>query len=175
MAAHAEAMASILWWVLEYEPGETEITFYTLTPHLIIVLVVWWDGLVVNRIPVRWTHWYGFVLPLECGFIVWSVIQSYANVGNPNKDDSSGADPDNDDAIYGSLAWKDSWQKSLVIAIIAIFVLGPILFLLLWLSSIYTIPCACYKDKGKYIMDNTNDALDEEAAKDRVKEVDGGQ
>jgi hypothetical protein len=156
MAAHAEAMASILWWVLEYEPGETRITYYNLMPHLIIALVVWADGVVVNRIPVRWMHWYGFVLPLECGFILWSVIHSYANVGNPNKDDASGSDPDNDDAIYGSLAWKDNWQKSLIISVVAIFGLGPIIFLLLWLSSLYTIPCVCYKDKRKY-MDSYKD------------------
>jgi hypothetical protein len=152
MAAHTEAMASILWWVFEYDPDQMQVTFYDVSPHLIVALTIWFDGLVVNRIPVRWMHWYGFVVPLEGAWIVWSVIHVYANVGNPYKTDTAGAeDPQNDDSIYsGVFLWENNWLQSLAIAVVAIFGIGPIVFLILWLCSLYTIPCVCYKETRRY-------------------------
>ena len=170
MATHTEACASILWWVLIYDAGVTEITFYNITPHLIIALVVWFDAFVVNRIPMRWMMWFGFILPLDISWIAWSVIQSYAGIGNPDNADVQGAvDDANDDAIYAALAWKDEWLKSLIISLIAVFGLGSVIFMLMWLCSLYMIPCACYKDKRKY-MDSYRDQEDPRPTVDDVEE-----
>ncbi|GKY97091.1 hypothetical protein MPSEU_000667600 [Mayamaea pseudoterrestris] len=169
LASHTSACASILWWVLIFEAGVTKITFYNISPHLITACVVWLDGFVVNRIPVRWMMWYGLVLPLDILWGIWSVAQSYSGIGNPDANDASGADPDNDDAIYGALAWQDYWVRCLIITLIAIFVMGPLVFMLMWLCSLYIIPCACYKDKRKY-MDSYKDQEDTRPTVDDVEE-----
>jgi hypothetical protein len=165
LAAHTDACASILFWVLIYKPGVTQLTYYNLTPHVVTALVVWFDGFVVNRIPVRWMMWYGLVLPLDLLYTAWNVVQSYSGIGNPDTNNTSG----NDDAIYSALAWKDGWIRCLITILLVLFVMGPIVFLLMWLCSLYTVPCVCYKDKRKY-MDSFKDQEDLRPTVDDVEE-----
>jgi hypothetical protein len=157
LAAHSEGMATIMWWVLEFD-GQN-LTFLNLSPHLIIVLVVWFDGLVVNRIPVRWSHWWGFVLPLDLSYVLWTVIHAFLNVGNPYLTDTQRTD----DAIYPSLAWKHDWKDSLIVGAVAVFALGPILFLFLWMCSLYWVPCLCCKEKRKYVDDFKEDQQEDQS------------
>jgi len=150
LATHLEISVSVLWWVLIYEPGETELTFLAIVPHCVIAALVWADGLFVNSIPVRWTHWYGFVFPVECAYLIWTVLHAYfVEYGNP---DTSDNDPDtNDDAIYDVLVWKGEWQKSLIVSVIVLFGSGPIIYFIMWIVSAYQIPCLCIKDRRVYV------------------------
>jgi hypothetical protein len=144
VAAHSECMASILWWILEYNDGQ-HLTFLNFTPHVIIALIVWFDGLVVNRIPVRWTHWWGFVLPLDFAYFTWTVVAAFRHI-NYNADD--------DTSSY--TAYVFNWKQSLIVGLVSVFALGPIVFLILWMCSLYWIPCICCKKKRKYVQGSNN-------------------
>jgi hypothetical protein len=145
MAAHAEALISVLWWTSSsgFASLSRTITFVDLAPHLIIAFVVWFDGLVVNRIPIRWMHWIIFVVPLEGIYALWTLVHHYTKIGNP--------DTDQTDAIYKAISWEDDWVKCLATLVINVFVFGPLIYAFLWLCSAYTIPCICYQNSRRYL------------------------
>jgi hypothetical protein len=141
VAAHAEVMIAILFWLLVYDyDSDGKATFLDVMQHGGMVVLVWVDGLVVNRIPVRWTHWWGGALPFEIAWAVWSIFQSVVfDIGNPDQNDLD----DNDDAIYEALDWKHEAGSAMGLALAALLILGPIIFSVLWLCSWYTRPCCC--------------------------------
>jgi hypothetical protein len=154
VAAHAEAMIAILFWLLVYDfESEGQVTFLDIMPHGGMVVVVWIDGLVVNRTPVRWTHWWGGALPFEITWAVWSVFHSVVfDIGNPNANDG-----DNDDAIYEALDWKNDAAYSTGLALVALFIGGPIVYSVIWFCSWYKLPCCCGgANRRRYVDATTN-------------------
>jgi hypothetical protein len=134
-----------LWWLPGFGKPQRELDFFNVTPHLVIACVVWWDGLVVNRVPVTWTHWYGVVVPLDCVYVAWTAIQAYF-VDNPD----AAATASQTHAIYSAVPWKEDWPRALVTCLVVVFGIGPVLFLLLWLCSLYSIPCICRGYRRRY-------------------------
>jgi hypothetical protein len=145
IAAHAEAMIAILFWLLVYDYGGRKVEFLDVMPHGGMVVLVWIDGLVVNRIPVRWTHWWGGALAFEAVWAVWSIFHSVVfNIGNPNNNGGDdGNDDGNDDAIYEALDWKGDTGYATGLTMAALLILGPIIYSVIWLLSWYKQPCCC--------------------------------
>jgi hypothetical protein len=167
IAAHTEVVVVILYWPLIYD-DTSDLDYVNIMSHGGVLLLVLIDGFFVNRIPMRWMHWYGMVLPFDALYIIWSVIHSYTDIGNPDNQDN---DPTtNDDAIYQDvLEWQDDWRKALFWSVMTMFVLGPAVFLFLWLVSFYGWPLCCGKDKRKYI-DSFRDETDDRPTVNDVEE-----
>jgi hypothetical protein len=147
IAVHAQLFVTILFWTLLYNPGDN-VKFLTAYQHGGLFLLVLIDALIINRIPLRFMHWYGFVLPFMLSYLAWSGIHAYLDLGNPNEYDNDPAT--NDDAIYPVLAWRDNLQGSLILSATIIFVFSPILYGMLRLVSMYHLPCFCSKDRLRY-------------------------
>jgi hypothetical protein len=147
-AAHNTAMASILFWPVVFD-RENHTTYATVAPHGFLTLLVMADGSYVNRIPLRWMHYFGVALPIALLFTLWSYLHDVLKIGNPDNNDS---DPTtNDDAIYENvLEWNHHWTTALTCTVVAMFFLGPIVFGLLWLLS---TGCCCCNDTRRYVDD----------------------
>jgi hypothetical protein len=164
-AAHFSFVATLLFWPLVFDPGNTDVTYETVGPHGVLFILTCIDGFYVNRIPFRLMHWYGFVLPLDLAYLVWTILQSFLGIKNPEQDN----DPTtNDDAIYTVLDWKHDWQTALFWSLMTLFVIGPILFILLWLVSTGSC-CCCKKDPRKYV-----DSVDPTDTRPTVDDVEEG-
>ena len=101
-------------------------------------MVALFDGFVVNRIPIRFHHWWRAVLPIDIAYPAWTIIHSVLDVGNPNESDN---DPTtNDDALYSAVDWKDEAVQTGIFIAINILVIGPIIQLILFVLSLYS-PC----------------------------------
>jgi hypothetical protein len=111
----AESMIMLLYWTLEYQDGEMKYTNFM--KHGGFLLLLWIDGFVINRIPIRfkqivWAHLF-FIL-----YLLWSIIHSVSRIGNPYRNDN---DPTtDDDAIYSSVSWI---HRPAVILITCIFLM----------------------------------------------------
>jgi hypothetical protein len=152
VAAHAEAMIAILFWLLEYDYSNSKVTFLDIMPHGGMVVLVWIDGLVVNRIPVRWTHWWGGALLFEIAWALWSIFHSVVfDIGNPNANTNDG--DGNDDAIYGALDWKNDTGYATGLTMAALLILGPIIYVVMWLCSCYKKPCCCRGSNPRRYLD----------------------
>jgi hypothetical protein len=121
----------------------TTIEYRPVAIHFGLYLFVLFDGFCVNRIPLRWMHYLGILLPLEALYAMWTYLHYVAQIGNPHVNDNDvdeGNDNDNDDAIYpGILQWGDGttsfWSEPLVYNIVVVLVVGPVLFGLCWCTA----------------------------------------
>jgi hypothetical protein len=171
LGAQTSFVTMILFWALQFDPTGT-ITYSTIVPHGVLFLFTVIDGIYVNRIPLRLMHWYGFILPFDIAYMVWTLIQSFFEIENPISD----TDPTtNDDAIYaGVLEWSNDWTTALFWSLISVFVIGPILYILLWTMSFGNFCCLrcgskATTDSRKYI-----DSVDPYDTRPTVADVEEG-
>ena len=158
IALHSEIVVTILYWAYVYDAQVETVDFLDIVLHGGAVPLLFLDGLLVNRVPLRWPHWWGVVLPYDLLYLLWTVLHAVLNVGNPNT-----TSPDEDDALYSVVNWNEDWTGSLAYSLVLIFVVGPVLFALLWFLSVYSI---CGNDRRFYI-DNAHSSSD---AKSRASE-----
>ena len=94
---HRWSLLPCKYWLPVYDvlhDGGTTGTTNVLR-HEVIFVLVWMDGLVVNRIPVRLRHWVEICLPAFLAYLIWTILQSplVFEMENPYEED--------DDQIYG--------------------------------------------------------------------------
>lgn len=140
VASSLQASVTFLFWSVEYD-YVSGVTYYNFMKHGGVMILVLLEGLVVNRVPVRFRH---IVYPMFISFlyVLWTLIHDILfDVGYPNVDDSAGDDAagddaaGDDDAIYTSISWKNRPKETLIISLISIFVLSPVLFLIIYVLS----------------------------------------
>ncbi|KAL7558916.1 hypothetical protein ACA910_015494 [Epithemia clementina (nom. ined.)] len=150
LSVFCEALATVIFWFLVYEWGDT-VEYLDISMHGIVFIVVAMEAFVVNRIPLRWMHlWMCWALVLA--YVIWSVIQGplVLDMGNPNEEDN---DPStNDDAIYESLSWDDDdiWSTVILLAIVY-FAIVPVVFGILRSFSVWRWRCGSFGDRRRYI------------------------
>lgn len=123
-SAVLQMTVTVMYWFLVYEGGTPKI--YTVLAHGILLVLIWIDGLVVNRIPVRLRHWLEICLPTYLIYTVWTVLASSVVFGIENPDDEE------DDNIYAVLDWEESPISALIYVIAVVFGFTPICTVLLW-------------------------------------------
>lgn len=130
-------------------------------PHGVTLLAEYIDGFWLNRIPIRFKHWYITVLPMTILYSLWLYLQA-AVLDTVNNPDS----PTEDDLIYEDIDWDNDIAQSVLYTVILVFGIGPVVQIILFLVSLYHIPCLCMRDRRLY-MDNMG-----ERAKKRREDVD---
>jgi hypothetical protein len=147
---HGQFMASLLWWVTVYVPGETKLSFVNISTHGVVMFLALIDGVVLNRIPLRLMHWWGYILPTQVLYVIWSVLHWRFALGNPNVNDE---DPEtNDDAIYSVLAWgEDEWITSTLLSVAVVLVAGPFVYLYMWCLARFPYVCCTGNTRLHYI------------------------
>lgn len=148
-SSHFLLLVAIFWWIFVFERGVTPIDWLNLVPHGVVPITVTFDGLNVNRIPLRWQHYIGFVIPMELIYVFWTYCQNeLAEIDNPMLPVNS-----TDDAIYEDYNWKEDGSQPLVLSVIGIFVIGPFIFFVEWMFSQYWVMCLCLGDRRLYYED----------------------
>lgn len=152
IASHAEPLVTIFFWSAEYT-RELEVNFDSLAPHGLVAVLILVDGILINRIPVHWIHYWYLIVPYDLIYLLWTVLHFVFDVGNPNQSDQ---DPSsNDDAIYQVLQWEDDWEMALVLTVL-VFVIGPIFFFLQRRLTMYRFLCGDNRLRLRYIQNNDN-------------------
>ena len=99
----------------------------------------------LNRIPIRFKHWYITVLPLSLLYSFWLCLYgTVLDIDNPN----SATD---DNAVYDKIDWEDDLTDTLIIIAILVFGIGPAVQIILFWVSLYHVPCLCMKDRRHYM------------------------
>lgn len=151
LAVHLGACATLLFWVFLFNKNE-HLEYLALALHGGLFLLVMFDGFYVNRIPLRWMHYFGIILPIEVLYGLWTYIHYVADIGNPGITDGKDG---SDDALYPNVAdWGDNWEKTLIYVLIIVLAVGPLLFCLLWCVS--NGLCSC-RDTRRYFDDPVYD------------------
>ena len=135
------------------------------------VVLVWPEGLIVNRIPIRWKH---LPVPMLMGacFSAWLAIHQLAtDIGEPTKSDN---DPDtNDDLLYPAIDFENETVSSVVLCLLLVFVLTPLVHWLLWSLSLFGTPCDFSGRNRRYVSGGEPDStsgLEEAKTNDSVSQ-----
>ena len=134
LAAVPAMAAAVLYWLFVYDGGEDGAgpTALDVIKHGVLAMLVLLDGLFINYIPVRVKHLW-LVVIFNVLYIIWNVIHSFTDIGNPLENDN---DPNtDDDAIYEVLNWKERPREAFLYTVLSNVVLVPLLALLLWTLS----------------------------------------
>ena len=156
MAANMSAIVTVLFWTVEFDYSGAAPSYWQLMTHGGSCLLTWFEGLAVNRIPMRWKH----VLPimgLGAVYIAWTIIHQLATeIGNPRRSDT---DPEtNDDLIYGVLDFKENTGFSVILVVVVVFVVIPLLHWSLWALSLYQFPCGGCRGANRRYLSTTAEA-----------------
>jgi len=127
-AAVSQMTTTILFWVLLFDPP---VTYKMVMKHGVIMLLVLLEGRFVNLIPVRQKHLL-FPMLFATLFVIWTIIHDVLGLGNPYVADS--------DAIYEALNWNEQVTESLITSVVLVFAVTPLLFLNVWILSIWAFP-----------------------------------
>mmetsp|Transcript_28219 Transcript_28219/g.65331 ORF Transcript_28219/g.65331 Transcript_28219/m.65331 type:complete len:315 (+) Transcript_28219:57-1001(+) len=171
IGAVAEFAATVLFWALDYTPGQN-VSYFTFTHHGVVLVLILLDGLVINGIVLRLRQMIGSVVFI-LSYLVWTIVHALAGIGNPFR--NSGVD--DDDAIYPVFSWNHKFVNTLIIALGIVFVLVPCLFLLLWTIS-RTLPTPYLAENNEEADDNddheteNNLHVDRNTAIDETEDVD---
>lgn len=152
LALHTDLLVVLLYWTVDFERGETTLTFNGVAAHAGTCLAVLLEGFAVNRIPVRWYFWWGTSIPIGLAYLGWTLIHWQAEIGNSAKNDS--------DLLYEAVDWEDDPRGTIVLFVVSIFVVGPILQTLMFVISIYGWPCCCGRNIRRYADENIDDDLE---------------
>jgi hypothetical protein len=74
-------------------------------------------------------------------YVAWSALHSYLDIGNPDESDND--ETTNDDAVYTVLAWKNKAEETGTLAVIILGILASLVFLVIWMLSVYSPFCKC--------------------------------
>ena len=157
IACHAELVVTVFWWATIYDGGMPKVR--SVLAHGGVAFFVFVNGFFVNRIPIRWYHWYGIIQPFNLCYIGWTVIHAYLDIGNPNTSDN---DPEtNDDLIYDAVDWEGDLTGTIIVIAILYFGLSPLSFTLMWLASLKKY-ILCGPEKRVYIDKESNEIKGDE-------------
>ena len=107
----AEVMITILFWALEYESGDI-ISYVTVMVHGGTMILLFIDGFVVCRIPLRLKQ-FDFFETFSFMYLLWTIIRAYP----------SDVVSQDDDAIYSS---------NIILFLVVLLVANPIIFGICW-------------------------------------------
>lgn len=165
VASHFVMITVLLYWSLQYEPGVSGMDYVNIFTHA-ITLLVWFEGLYINRIPVRWKH-----LPvpmlLAALYVIWLAIHQLAtDIGNPPQSDN---DPEtDDDLMYPSVNFTETPLFSSILVVLVVFAAVPLIHWLLWTLSLYSFPCNCSGYNRRYISEVSTVGSGKENANNNV-------
>ncbi|KAL7462605.1 hypothetical protein ACHAXS_002985 [Conticribra weissflogii] len=121
IALPAEIVIAILFWVLEFKGNLTYISVMTHGGGIFLLI---FDGFIFSRIPLRMKQFTLFET-FSSLYISWNIVHAFSGIGNPNTVEGV----DDDDAIYGSMNWKEKPIFAGIVAALTLLVLNPIVFL----------------------------------------------
>jgi hypothetical protein len=157
LAAVAQSMVTVLYWALLHPPGLPALFLTSMIIlHGGVCVLILIDGLMVNRIPIRFRHWLEFCLPLFASWVIWSIIQSPIGLDLNNAYmDLVGLD---DDKIYPVVDWEEKPLMTLALVLTCGLVVSPIVhFALAALSMVGRK----YIDQNKSLKEETEENDDD--------------
>lgn len=153
LAAPAEIIVTVGYWGMEWDGSMAVIGYRNIMVHGGVLLLVLFEGLFVNRIPLRLRH-VAFLVFYLIGYLVWTIVHSVLEIGNPST-------PEDDDTLYTVLQWKSDPLSTAKVAAIFMFILAPIAFGAVYGLSLYSFPCGCNGQSRRYLSNTGGTAKDD--------------
>jgi len=161
VSAHLEVLTTFLFWTITVHMQEDSFDFLygTIVLHGAAVLAVWFDGMILNRIPVRIKHFF-ICVAIDFIYVMWTIIHATMGWDNGLEDEEATAEQagepapeETSDAIYMALDWHDETTQTVFVAMLVLFAIAPVLYIFQWIMSLYTFPWTWDGSKSRRYID----------------------
>ena len=139
-----ELSVSIIYWTLIYHTEPYHVNIYRVSKfHGIIATLLYMDGFMICKIPIRLKH---FIAPwlISLMYLIWNITQSLSGIGT-EKGKHNGL------PLYPVFNWKNDFHKTAIMVSLLLFVLLPSFYLFLWVSSMISCSCRCNGSSRRYL------------------------
>ena len=135
IAMPANIIVVLLYWTLDYEPGVSPVDFHNIFRHAISCALLLVDANVLSTVPLRAKQ---VVFPwlFAVVYVLWTIINSYAGIGDGEWPWEDKDQKNEDDALYSVIDWKHNPAKASVYAVVIVFVAFPLVYLFTWSFSV---------------------------------------
>ena len=123
LVANSQLLIVIVYWVILFD--DQGVTYLNVMKHGVVFLIIFLDGLVLSRVPVRLKH-VVFTFLYAGTYIAWSAIHAFVLGENPYKDD------EDDDAIYSFIKWNTEPASTAIFLAILWFGVVPLFHVIIW-------------------------------------------
>lgn len=152
VTTHMGILEIILYWGTEVDYDDedgVDFSFRNFMLHGGLTLEAIMDGFTVNFIPLRWMQWWGCCLLPNIVYLAWTLVHAFfLFVGNPNELDRN--------TIYKIIDWRFQWKETLKWMLITLFIISPLVFLALWMMSLYKwFCCWCWRRERRHYLQTT--------------------
>eukprot|EP00550_Attheya_septentrionalis_P004408 CAMPEP_0198283238 /NCGR_PEP_ID=MMETSP1449-20131203/2894_1 /TAXON_ID=420275 /ORGANISM="Attheya septentrionalis, Strain CCMP2084" /LENGTH=290 /DNA_ID=CAMNT_0043979801 /DNA_START=64 /DNA_END=936 /DNA_ORIENTATION=+ len=132
LVAPTSLLTTVIYWTMLFEPGNLDLTLEGSIEWVMtrggIALLVFFDGFILTRIPIKLKHFY-FGFGFAVIFIGWSIAHDILELGYDQAEDK-------DSLLYKILSWQTDWQFALVYSVLHLFIFTPVSFILVWTFSL---------------------------------------
>ena len=151
IAMPANIIVVLLYWTLDYQPGVSSVDFHNIFRHAISCALIFIDANVLSTVPLRAKQ---VVFPwlYAVVYVIWTIINSYAGIGDGEWPDEDADQTNEDDALYSVIDWKHNPAKASVYAVVIVFVALPLVYLFTWTFSIVGGRCTCSGSRRKILI-----------------------
>jgi len=115
----SQIVVTLMFWLLEYSGS---IDYTTLIMHGAGIILLFIDGFIINRTPLRMKQFYLFETFVTL-YLVWSVAFAFSGLPNPYREEEDGA-------IYSWLNWKSDTASAVMMALFCLIIVNPVVFIL---------------------------------------------
>ncbi|CAB9507917.1 expressed unknown protein [Seminavis robusta] len=150
IAAPAQLFASLAFWIFEYQGGDLEGSLISFGSVFLLLIS---EGLCLNQIPIRINHQW-FFLGVIYMFLLWSLIHSYLEIGNPYKSS-------NDDSLYAFLNWNRAPILTAFYSMICLLIAAPLVYASIWLLSLFSLPFRFQGKSRRYLTNEQTKQMDD--------------
>lgn len=149
--APAQLLTGLFFWAFTYKRGDELGPPFA--AHASIPLLVLFEGLCVNRTPLRVNHQWFFCFFVYT-FLVWSLIHSYTKLGNPANVN------ENDKNLYPFLKWNEAPFLTVLYSVICLFLVIPATYAVVWMLSLLSPPFRLRGKNRRYLDKNSSNKLE---------------
>ena len=135
LATTTEIAVAILFWGLIYSPSDS-ITYANVVYHGGTGFFLFIDGNLISKIPIRLKH-FVIVESMSIIYLFWNIFHSLEDIGIRKGDDNIG------EPLYAILDWQANPKSSTILSVLVLFCLMPMLYLIIWMCSLFSCRCFC--------------------------------
>lgn len=123
MVLPVECIVAFAYWTLESEPNHPDTAFNNLYKHGIIAFLLFADGYILGRIPLRIKHLSGPII-YGTAYVLWSIIFAYYRLGTRHG------------FIYRALDWNGDPYDAGRNAVVITYIFLPLCYCILWFLAL---------------------------------------
>ena len=137
---------TVIYWVLDYVPNRPVITVEVVMAFGGVTALILFDGIFICIIPVRLLQLM-FPQLVVGAFVASTIIRDSLQEGGNYENEENKSSP-----YEWMFIWSENTTWSAAFAILLVFGVVPLAYLLVWMASLASFPCCCRLDGSRRVM-----------------------